>query len=92
MPTTAESGYPVGRIQSGCLAWACSRPRARRANVVNTLNAAINDSLKSPEMKAALAKLGFEPMPATPQEFATFLAAETKKWPPLLAAAGMKGE
>jgi tripartite-type tricarboxylate transporter receptor subunit TctC len=91
IPTTAESGFPsVGYnpdVWLGLLA-----PAGTPATVVDKLNAVVNDSLNSSEMKAALAKLGFEPMHATPQEFATFLAAETQKWPPLLAAAGVKAE
>jgi tripartite-type tricarboxylate transporter receptor subunit TctC len=91
IPTTAESGFPsVGYnpdVWLGLLA-----PAGTPATVVDKLNSAVNDCLKSPEMKAAFAKLGFEPLSATPREFATFLAAETLKWPPLLAAAGVKGE
>jgi tripartite-type tricarboxylate transporter receptor subunit TctC len=91
VPTTAESGFPsVGYNPDVWLG--LFGPAGTTADVVSTLNTAINDALKSSEMNAALAKLGFEPTPATPQEFATFLAAETKKWPPLLAAAGMKAE
>jgi tripartite-type tricarboxylate transporter receptor subunit TctC len=43
-------------------------------------------------MKAVLAKLGWEPMMTTPGEYATFIAGEVKKWPPLLRAAGLKPE
>jgi tripartite-type tricarboxylate transporter receptor subunit TctC len=89
--TTTESGYPsVGYnpdVWLGLFA-----PAGTPADIVNKLNAAINDCLNSPEMKSALDILGFEPMSTTPQEFATFIAAETTKWPPLLAAAGMKAE
>jgi tripartite-type tricarboxylate transporter receptor subunit TctC len=39
-----------------------------------------------------LAKLGFEPAMGTPRDFAAFIATETRKWPPLLRAAGLKAE
>jgi tripartite-type tricarboxylate transporter receptor subunit TctC len=83
-----ESGFPpVGYnpdVWLGLLA-----PAGTAVAVVERLDAVVNDSLKPPEMKAALTKLGFEPKSATPQQFATFLAAEMQKWP-LLAAAGVK--
>jgi tripartite-type tricarboxylate transporter receptor subunit TctC len=91
VPTTAESGFPsVGYhpdVWLGLLA-----PAGTPVPVIDKLNVVVKDSLNSPEMKAALAKLGFEPMSATPQEFTAFLAAEAQKWPPLLTAAGMKAE
>jgi len=52
----------------------------------------VNEVLKTSEMKATLAKLGFEPKVSTPEEFAAFFAAELKKWPPLLRAAGLKAQ
>jgi tripartite-type tricarboxylate transporter receptor subunit TctC len=91
MPTTMESGFPtVGYnpdVWLGLFA-----PAGTPANVIDTINATVNESLKSAEMKSALHTLGFDAMPSTPDEFATFLAAETKKWPPLLEAAGMKAD
>jgi tripartite-type tricarboxylate transporter receptor subunit TctC len=91
VPTTAESGYPsVGYnpdVWLGLFA-----PRGTPTAVIEKLNGTIKDSLSSPEMASAIATMGFEAMPATPAEFATFLAAESKKWPPLLEAAGMKAD
>jgi tripartite-type tricarboxylate transporter receptor subunit TctC len=91
VPTMTESGLPeVGfnpDVWLGIMA-----PLGTPAAVVETLNAAVNASLASPELKAALAKLGYEPQPMTPQEFSAFLAIELRKWPPLLATAGLKAE
>ena len=44
------------------------------------LNAAINDTLRSPEMKESMAKLGFDPKIGSPQDFAKFIAEETPRW------------
>jgi tripartite-type tricarboxylate transporter receptor subunit TctC len=89
VPTMIESGYPtVGfhpDVWLGFLA-----PAGTPAAVVDKLNGEINESLKSQAMKATLAKLGIEAKITTPQEFAAFLALEAVKWPPLLAAAGLK--
>jgi tripartite-type tricarboxylate transporter receptor subunit TctC len=84
-----ESGFPqVGFNPDGWVGFL--GPAGMATAIINKLNTEINESLKSPEVNAVLAKLGFEPKVTTPQEFAAFLAAEMQKWPPLLRAAGLK--
>ncbi len=89
VPTMTESGYPqVGfkpDVWLGLLAPAGTPPA-----VVELLNREINEGLRSPELLASYAKLGFEPKITTPQEFEAFLVHELGKWPPLLRAAGVK--
>jgi tripartite-type tricarboxylate transporter receptor subunit TctC len=41
-------------------------------------------------VKARLAALGIVPMPATPSEFGTFIAAETEKWAKVIRAANIR--
>jgi tripartite-type tricarboxylate transporter receptor subunit TctC len=88
VPTMAESGLPqVGfnpDVWQGIFA-----PAGTPASVIQTLNREVNEVLKSSQMKATLAKLGFEPKVTSPEEFADFFVAELKKWPPLLRAAGV---
>ena len=60
--------------------------------IVARLNAAINDSLKSLEIRATLSKFGSEPLGGTPQEFAGFVAAESKKWSEIIRLSGVKME
>ena len=40
--------------------------------------------MKTPELIAAMAKLGFEPEFWSPQDYAAFLADEMRRWPPLV--------
>ena len=91
VPTVIESGLPRLALNpsdwTGILA-----PAGTPAVVINTLNAAINDSLNSPEIRANITQQGGDAKIASPSEFAAFLAAEAKKWPPLVTAAGMKPE
>jgi tripartite-type tricarboxylate transporter receptor subunit TctC len=56
---------------------------------VNRLNAEINASLVTPEMKASMANLGYEPRPGSPQEFATLLAEEIETWKAAAKTAGI---
>jgi tripartite-type tricarboxylate transporter receptor subunit TctC len=43
--------------------------------------------LTTPETKAAMKKLGFEPSVGSPQEFAAFIRAEIEAWTPAAKAA-----
>jgi tripartite-type tricarboxylate transporter receptor subunit TctC len=91
VPTMRESGYPtVGYDPDVWLGFLA--PAGTPISVVNKINGAVNDALKSEEIKPVLAKLGFEPAMGTPRDFAAFIATETRKWPPLLRAAGLKAE
>ncbi len=91
MPTTKEAGFPtVGYdpdVWLGILG-----PPGTPAVVVEKINAAVNEGLKTAEVQAAFKRLGFEAKGGTPQEFAALLDDELKKWPVLLAAAGIKAQ
>src|SRR5215510_6334357 len=89
VPTMIESGYPdyVLSFWTGILAPAGTPPE-----LVAKVNAAINEGLKSPEMKQSLAKFNVEPSIASPQEFSTFLAAEARKWADIVKATNIKVE
>jgi len=89
VPTMAESGLPELRVVTwnGLVA-----PAGTPDAIVERLNAAINEALQSPEIKAALAKFGSEPLGGTPQEFAAFVAEESQKWSEIIRLSGVKIE
>jgi tripartite-type tricarboxylate transporter receptor subunit TctC len=89
LPTMLESGLNgfVATYWNGVLA-----PAGTPADVVNKLNAAINEGLKSAAMQASLRKLGAEPKSASPQEFAAFLTAEAQKWSSVAQVANVKAD
>jgi tripartite-type tricarboxylate transporter receptor subunit TctC len=64
-------------------------PAGTPAAVVAKLNAAVNESMNSAEMRTHLARLGATPATGTPQEFAAFFAAETRKWEAVVKSAGV---
>ena len=84
-----ESGLPqVGfhpDVWLGLLA-----PTGTPAGVVDRLNRDMDEVLKSAEMAPTLKRFGYEAKITTPEEFETFFAAELRKWPPILKAAGIK--
>ena len=86
VPTMIESGIPdyVMTFWSGVVA-----PAGTPAEIVNRLNTAINDGLTSTSVRENLAKVGSEASPGSPQDFADFIAAETKKWSAVAKMAGI---
>jgi tripartite-type tricarboxylate transporter receptor subunit TctC len=89
VPTMAEAGYPAVTSVSyyGILG-----PAGLAADVVRKLNGDVNESLKSAELTASMANLGFEPVSGSPQDFAALLATETQKWAPVVKATGFQME
>ena len=89
LPTMAESGFPgfVSTSWTGLLAPAHT-PRA----VIDKLNAQINEGVKSPDFKAALAKLSNEPLGGTPQAFTDMIKGDIAKWTPIVRGLNLAAE
>jgi len=89
VPTMMESGYPgLDVVTWNGLVAPAGTPEA----IVTKLNAAINEALKNPEIRATLTKFGSEPLGGTPHQFAGFVAAESKKWSEIIRLSGVKME
>ncbi|HUD88845.1 MAG TPA: tripartite tricarboxylate transporter substrate binding protein [Xanthobacteraceae bacterium] len=67
-------------------------PKGTPADVVGTLNTAVNAGLADPALAARLTDLGAIVMPMTPAAFATFVVAETAKWAEVVKFADIKAE
>src|SRR5262245_11642973 len=89
LPTMIEGGIPdfVALTFTGVVA-----PAGTSATIVAKLNAAINESLKSADIVAALGKLGAEVRTGSAQEFAAFIAKERAMWIDVVTRAGIKAE
>ncbi len=89
VPTMIEAGLPELTLDfwAGLLA-----PAGTPADVIASLNAAINESLQSPEVKASMTKLGFQAKIGSPQDFAAFIGEELPKWVEIVRASGGKPE
>jgi tripartite-type tricarboxylate transporter receptor subunit TctC len=86
VPTMIESGLP--RLTLG--AWSGVLAPARTStDIVKRLNDEINASSATPEMKASLTKLGFEPKIGSAQDFHSLLADEIVAWTAAAKAAGI---
>lgn len=89
VPTMIESGLPELSLafSAGILA-----PAGTPVAILEQLNREINEALKSADMVASLAKLGFEPKIWSTRQYAAFLADEMKRWPPIVKSSGVKPE
>jgi tripartite-type tricarboxylate transporter receptor subunit TctC len=89
VPTLIEAGYPSLTVG----AWtALLAPKGTPADIVAKLNAATNAALQTDQMKTTLAKFGAEPRGGTPKQLTDHIAAETKKWKPIVAALDLKAD
>ncbi len=89
VPTARELGLPDLTLEfwAGVLAPAGTPP-----DVVGKVNAAINDTLNSTDMKDAMTKLGMDAKIGSPRDFATFISEETPRWIEIVKSSGVKVE
>jgi tripartite-type tricarboxylate transporter receptor subunit TctC len=86
LPGIAEfvAGYEVSSW------YGISAPRNTPADVVNTLNEAVNAGLADPKLKKQLEDQGGIEMAGTPADFGKLIADETEKWAKVIKFAGIK--
>jgi tripartite-type tricarboxylate transporter receptor subunit TctC len=89
IPTTAEAGLPGYEFASyfGLLA-----PAGTPAEIVRRLNGEVVKALSASELTESLAKMGLEPRPTTPEQYAAMIAEEGTKWKLLVGRIGIKLE
>jgi tripartite-type tricarboxylate transporter receptor subunit TctC len=89
VPTFEEAGLPgyeaVGWF--GTVAPAGTPPE-----IIGRLNSEIVAALSMRDIRERALGAGAEPFTNSPQEFAAFIRAETKKWAEVIKAAGVKLE
>ena len=89
VPTTAEAGLPGYEFAAyfGLLA-----PEGTPAEIVRRLNTEVVKALAAPDLIESLAKMGLEPTPTTPEQYAALIAEEGGKWKRLVVRIGIKLE
>ena len=89
VPTIAESGLQGYEV----IPWfAVFVPAATPKPIVNKLNAALLDALKSPEIKAKFDGIGAEPLGTTPDELANYLNKEIERWGKVISTNNIKSD
>jgi tripartite-type tricarboxylate transporter receptor subunit TctC len=89
VPTFKELGF--GDVD-GTIVYTLIAPPGTPPAMVARLNAALNASVATPQMREELRKRGFVAMGGTPEELAKWTAVQAPLWGPVLQAAGVKPE
>jgi tripartite-type tricarboxylate transporter receptor subunit TctC len=89
LPTLAEAGLPGYDVTTwyGMLV-----PKGTPQPIRDKLYGELTDILKSPDVVARLRDIGAEPGGQSPQQFASFIRAETEKWTRLAKDAGIQAD
>jgi tripartite-type tricarboxylate transporter receptor subunit TctC len=87
LPTMVESGLPGFDVSTwfGILA-----PAGTPATIVARLNEAFVAALRTPEMRDRLARMGAEPAPTSPAEFAALITSELAKYQQVVKFSGAR--
>jgi len=87
LPTMIEAGVPDYEVTTfnGIVA-----PAGTPASIVEMLNAAMNEGLKSDEIQATIKRLGAVSQPGTAADFSAFIAAQSGKWRAVAKDANIK--
>lgn len=93
LPTVVEAGADVGLATFDVNTWfGLFGPARLPADVLQRLNAAFVDALKSAEVRQRMATLMAEPSPTTPEQFAAFVRAELARYESVVKASGAKAD
>ena len=89
IPTFAEMGYPdlVATVW-----FSLSGPANMPPEIVERLNAEVNRALELSDVRERLKVEGIVPQRFTARDFSAFVAAEVKRWGPIVRASGAKND
>jgi len=87
VPTTAEAGYPVLRIENW---YGMVAPKGTPEAVIATLNRIATEAMADPAVKEKLASQGATLVGDSPEHFRDFIAAEITKWAAVIREAGVE--
>jgi tripartite-type tricarboxylate transporter receptor subunit TctC len=87
IPTFKQAGYPdiVATVW-----FSLSGPAGVPADVVNRLNSEVRRILQLPDVRERLSRDGISPNQLDPKAFAGYVAAEVKRWAPVIKASGAR--
>ena len=86
VPAMSETikGFDVGTW------WGLVAPAGTPPEVINRLNAAFTEALRTPETQQRFAQLMAEPVPTTPEQFGQFMARERARYEQVVKRSGAK--
>ena len=89
VPTFREQGLDTV-VGNGWIAM--HAPAGTPQAIVDEVSAAIGATLRIPEVRARMIRLGFEPTGTTAQELAAITAVDAARWAPVIKDVDFRGE
>jgi tripartite-type tricarboxylate transporter receptor subunit TctC len=89
IPTIAEAGLPG---YEAAISYGVFLPAGAAPALVDKLHAAVDGTIRSPEIAQKFIDLGADPQFGTPAQFAAYVADDYAKWARLAKEAGLKVE
>lgn len=89
IPTISESGLPG---YEAAISYGVFLPAGTPKALVDRLHAAVDATVRSPDVAKRFVELGADPQFGTPAEFAAYVADDLAKWARLAKEAGLKAE
>lgn len=89
IPTIAESGLPG---YEAAISYGVFLPAGASPTLVDRLHAAVDATVRSPEVARKFVELGADAQFGTPAEFSAYVADDMAKWARLAKDAGLKSE
>ena len=89
IPTIAEAGLPG---YEAAISYGVFLPAGAAPPLVDKLHAAVDGTIRSPEIARKFTELGADPQFGTPAQFAAYVAEDYAKWARLAKEAGLKVE
>src|SRR5712691_5346534 len=89
IPTISESGLPG---YEAAISYGIFLPAGAAPPLVDRLHAAVDSTIRSPEIAQKFIELGADPQFGTPAQFAAYVADDYAKWARLAKGAGLKVE
>ena len=89
VPTMAEAGLKDYVFETW---FVVSAPSAIAQETLLQLNRSLNETLAAPEVRARLAREGFDAWPQTPEQSDALIRSEYQRWKKLIALKGIKAD
>jgi tripartite-type tricarboxylate transporter receptor subunit TctC len=89
VPTMAEAGLKNYVFETW---FVISAPVATAQDVLARLNRSLNETLNAPEIRARLAREGFDAWPQTPVQSDALIQSEYQRWKKLIVQKGIKAD
>lgn len=89
LPTVAESGYPDFEVS---VWFGLAAPIGTSRAIVDKFNAELNRALALPDVQAAFAAQGVEPLGGSPDDFKAYFEAQDARWSAVIKQAGIQAD